>query len=960
MLAQGEFTRFLNCSDKEKADVLMQILNVDTYEKISRRIHQRTAAEKEILEQLKIKADSLDLLTPEQKNILENERNSVESRCSELRSAFDVDSRKLAWFRDEIDISKRLAAARMALDTAVAHCSSEEYIRDSRFIEDYDAAADVLVLLRQAFVIRKSLKECKIKRLELKSRFGICLAALSDFETQFADIERQMVDVERWFDANRSLEYTTGCSMLVAGNVRNYFAACRRYTVNASMLEELLKELQVKTGEHKKAFENVQKATTALESAREASGVLERILVEKNPEELHKRENELIARSGAIEIARNLVSAFKSCAAELKTAVNHADSLRAGVAADSIAVESAGKVVKEMQERLDAQQKLYDKASRSLSDWSRRMRSELTIGDVCPVCRRRIDEAFETDEQILQALEPLKLAVDDDRAQLSAAVEKFNAARVALSTRRNLITNALAEIERRKVHYDAAEAHLLNHCSALGIESAAIDDAAEQCAAAMRELLPRLQEVGLLKARCDAGRVAVDKCTVEKERAERLLKKIDDALADLNSRRTSLNALMASEQSRIEEFSKKLAEDVRGPWKYSWNEAPKEFLVELEAAVADRKAAEEKRDVLIRERERLATLVEICRSSADSVKSLMPEWDVEIPEFRPVSRLEEEFSILKAQTEANIKTEEDLDKKLLLLKRAVTEQYVAIAPLSVFSLCRMMGKSAEYVQSVRRSVDTVKSSLAEARGVCEELRRRSDTHLEEKPEMDEEDTLESVDVRLQKLKVDMDSCVSRLAVIDESFRRDRELRGRLADIIAEIDGQKAVLANWQQLDRYFGSADGRQFGKIALRYVLGHLLDKANIYLQKIMPRYRLHCRPDSFIIMVEDAYQNGAMRSANVISGGESFIVSLVLALALSDVGSSLKVDILFIDEGFGTLSGDALESAVETLRTLHSRGGRRVGIISHVAELRERIPVKICVRREGQAPSTVSLELN
>lgn len=100
-------------------------------------------------------------------------------------------------------------------------------------------------------------------------------------------------------------------------------------------------------------------------------------------------------------------------------------------------------------------------------------------------------------------------------------------------------------------------------------------------------------------------------------------------------------------------------------------------------------------------------------------------------------------------------------------------------------------------------------------------------------------------------------------------------------------------------------------------------------------------------------------MRAANVISGGESFVVSLALALALADIGRRFMVDILFIDEGFGTLGGEALGSAVDTLRSLHSGDGRRVGIISHVAELRDRIPAKIVVSRHGGASAaTVTVE--
>ncbi|MBS7374430.1 MAG: exonuclease SbcC, partial [Muribaculaceae bacterium] len=108
----------------------------------------------------------------------------------------------------------------------------------------------------------------------------------------------------------------------------------------------------------------------------------------------------------------------------------------------------------------------------------------------------------------------------------------------------------------------------------------------------------------------------------------------------------------------------------------------------------------------------------------------------------------------------------------------------------------------------------------------------------------------------------------------------------------------------------------------------------------------------------IEDAYQGYVSRSAATISGGESFLVSLSLALALSDLGENLKVDTLFIDEGFGTLSGEPLQKSIATLRTLHSKSGRHVGIISHIEELQDRIPVQIKVHQEGHnSSSTVTV---
>ena len=156
------------------------------------------------------------------------------------------------------------------------------------------------------------------------------------------------------------------------------------------------------------------------------------------------------------------------------------------------------------------------------------------------------------------------------------------------------------------------------------------------------------------------------------------------------------------------------------------------------------------------------------------------------------------------------------------------------------------------------------------------------------------------------------------------------------------------------MNQLIGDATGKTFRMIAQSYVLTSLIHSANSYMKTLTDRYTLKVKPGTFVITLEDAYQGFVSRAASTISGGESFLVSLSLALALSDIGQTLSVDTLFIDEGFGTLSGEPLQNAINTLRSLHTKAGRHVGIISHVEELQERIPVQIQVNQDGNSSSS------
>lgn len=957
MLAQGEFTRFLNCSDKEKADVLMQILDVDVYEKISRRIHKRTADENIALEQLQMRADSLELLSQEQKNALRKEKSELDERIAGLRQALESDTRRQQWFVEELELTKANLEAQKTLDEALTRSSSEDYIKDSSFLETFDNAHEVLVLMREVARTHKSLKDCKIQRRQLADDFASCSSGLREMECRIAECEKDIAGNEQWFADNQALEHTTALSELVIQNVKNYFAASARYKANTLHLDELLKGLTAKKEVLEKAKKADVEAVNRLSEQRTLTEELEKTLAEMQPDILRRNVEALAARASALELARELARDLITRESELAESVRKLDELDEAIAADSLAVREAEKTVAETKGKMDEHSQLFEKASQSMSDWSRRMRSVLGVGDVCPVCRRRIEQTFESDDEIERALLPLKEAMEESRRLHQQAADTLAERRVNISAHQKL--RQAAEIARSRATEirDAARRRIDAHCSTLSVAPGEVESALSACAAERAALLPKIEEIRGLQSRCDEQRRVVDLRIKEKEDAGRLLRAAEESVAVLESSRSSYEALRASEECRMKEFSEKLTFDVTGPWKFAWKEHPKEFIAELSAAAATRRAAEEKRDTLRREHDRLADSLTVCRAVDADIRRMMPAWGAENREMRPNVRIEAEYPALKARIEANLSAERELRERLQKLKDSVVQAFVDNQKLRLFQLCRMLRVSAEEIQSMRKNVENVKNALSEARGAFDNVLRRRETHLAARPDMSDEETSETVAGRLKVTGAEIDEALARVAVIGETFRRDAEHRERQAGIIAEMEKQKTVLARWQQLDRHFGSADGKQFSKIALRYVLGHLLEKANVYLQKIMPRYRLECRPDSFIIMVEDAYQNGARRSANVISGGESFIVSLVLALALSDVGSRLKVDILFIDEGFGTLSGDALESAVETLRTLRGNGGRRVGIISHVAELRERIPAKISVRRDGHAPSTVEV---
>lgn len=187
---------------------------------------------------------------------------------------------------------------------------------------------------------------------------------------------------------------------------------------------------------------------------------------------------------------------------------------------------------------------------------------------------------------------------------------------------------------------------------------------------------------------------------------------------------------------------------------------------------------------------------------------------------------------------------------------------------------------------------------------------------------------------------------------------NKENRQKIGKILQELETCGKERDQWKALNDVFGKRDGEYFQKIAQGFIMNDILGRANHYLKEITRRYILEAQHGSLNIVLRDMEQGGIPRSTSTISGGESFMVSLALALGLSSLGNGgISADILFIDEGFGSLSEDYLNTVIETLQKLHESSGKKVGIISHVEQLRERISTKITVSKVNQTTSNIAV---
>ena len=274
--------------------------------------------------------------------------------------------------------------------------------------------------------------------------------------------------------------------------------------------------------------------------------------------------------------------------------------------------------------------------------------------------------------------------------------------------------------------------------------------------------------------------------------------------------------------------------------------------------------------------------------------------------------------------------------------------------LDLERLTALNAHSSQNINEIQALLVADKNKVLTKKTLKDEASRKLEEHRQTKPELKEEDSVELMEERIKNNEKKMSDISEKKGAINQELKADEENKKQLGHMKVEANKKEADYQKWSRMNQLIGDSTGNKFRKIAQSYVLNSLIHSANHYMRTLTDRYTLKVVPGTFVISLEDAYQGYVSRAASTISGGESFLVSLSLALALSDIGQQLAVDTLFIDEGFGTLSGEPLQNAINTLRSLHTKSGRHVGIISHVEELQSKIPVQIQVIQEGNLSSS------
>ena len=1013
LLAQGGFAAFLNASANERAELLEELTGTEIYGEISRKVFEQAREAKSQLDQLKARADGMELLSDEQRAAMQLEATRLDTQLTDVQRRHQQTHAQRQWRLDLAQSEQEIKIAEGKLqeaDTAlIATAPDLKKLADSEPAEalkplhqqwqQADAASrQTEAELKTLHAEHETLQAEQLAQHESASRFSGQLAAqaqqtlqqslreakeLDDFCTahpQRAQLGERLGVWRQQFEQRAKLG-------------RDLAAQQQAQQKLARELAETAQQIEKQTATVNREKEAKTKADAALEKTQTEQN--QRLAGQTLPElrQHWQQEQASLTRWQQLE---TLAQRHRELAAQQTTQTTQLQQIQEKIAAQEKGLTALREKHKELAAQVADKQKLLEQERRIQSLETHRR--QLQPGEACPLCGAHEHPAI-ADYAALD-LSATETALKEKQAALDALVQKGQQAKAeqaaTQATQKEWLvqqTRTTQETTRLQTEWAELLAGLANS-TPLAVDTwqepetlATARSTAEQ---ALARLTQRLQAA-------DQGEQALN--AVRKTAAD-----VVQTLLNASNQLNLLQQTAQTGQQHQAEFAKaaqtlaqeqtELDEKLSATLTAANYEIPAEPAAWLQARDGEwqhwqqtQKRRHELAEILVKQQEQFNAVraqathwseqlenLRLLRSTGNNGQKSDPESFGDDPagpaSADPATALAhcaEYIAELTRQLAAQQGRQTQLDANLTQQQKALGEAITSwqtalaaspFADLAAYSAALLPPEERQRLQQIKETRHLTQQQAAAVLKAASEklLRLQGSPPAKLLPlqgggwEGDGFPTLPELEDLLAQLETSRRQLSEQLGAQRALLTRDEQARQNQQTLIAQIAAQTTESDLWQRLDSLIGSATGSKFRKFAQGLTLDHLLHLANTHLARLHGRYLLRRKSTGELELdIVDSWQGEVARDTRTLSGGESFLVSLALALSLSDlVSHKTSIDSLFLDEGFGTLDADTLEIALNALDTLNA-SGKMIGVISHVEGMKERIPAQIRVERGG-----------
>ena len=923
LLAQGGFDTFLKADVEQKSKILEQITGTEIYSEISRRVHERQRDEREKLNILNAETSGIVILEPEQEKEIQDELAAKQKQETELAGKSTETGKAITWLTNIENLKKEILS--LTDDAAKLKTDTEAFKPERAKLEQATKAASLdgtyatlTSLRKQQADDQTSLKTDEATLPELESSANTQTEALKAAEQLTLKSKEELKTAGPLIQKIRSLDQKITEQTKVVSEGAD---AC---TKEAGKIETN-KQVRVKEQEKRITAEKTLEAAELYlnENARDEwligglAGVEEQLgnLLTKQQEITQKETDVKKADTAVTDVTKKLDKASKQCGLKKQELETAGKNLQQGK--DALSQLLGDKLLREYRTEKETllREMAFIKKIEELEDH----RAKLEDGKPCPLCGSTEHPFAEGNvpvpDEIEQKIESLTKLIDKADEQ-ETAIKKLE--KVETSARNNLNNSEKLETEVAN-DKKAAEKTLAELKDALTKLRTGFDELKLVVSGKLQPLgiseIPETEVEALLeslKSRLKAWQEQVkQKADIEKQIAA-----IDSEVKRLDAVIDTQVKALTEKQETLERLKKELADGTEERKLLYGDKKPDDEEGRLNKAIADAEKAEKKtRDLNTELQQKLTT-------AKTHVESLKKRIEQRTPELQ------------KAET----------DFSAALIPAGFADE-------KAFLEARLSQEDRESLSSRAKELDDAGTEL---KAKQKDRETRLATEIAKKLT---NKTLEELEPQFKEFEESLKELRDAVAGLKHKLSENRAAKERIKEKQSAIEAQKKECHRWEKLHGLIGSADGKKYRNFAQGLTFELMVSHANRQLEKMTDRYLL-IRDDQqpLELNVVDNYQAGEIRSTKNLSGGESFIVSLTLALGLSKMASrKVRVDSLFLDEGFGTLDEEALETALETLSGLQ-QDGKLIGIISHVSALKERISTQINITPVSGGRSSLS----
>ncbi|WML68056.1 MAG: Chromosome partition protein Smc [Methanoregula sp. SKADARSKE-2] len=916
LLAQGEFATFLSAKPDERAPILEQITGTGIYTAISERVHDRTAREKMQLDTLQREGGTVQLLSDEEQKELDRVREERVQGATFIAGRKTKLERAISWLKQRGQLEEELAGlerTRRDIDRRREENRPElALLKKARVAREFEPDYALL----QAKILAQEDLAGKTGRDRIA--YGECDQAFRRLRDQIGERERRIQEhpadatlrenfgaIEQLVSAYQKTGQRLSSCEAGHRNASDHVAAARKACAGREEQREDLARDQAET------------KTVAQKLQQELAG----ILGDTEPSALYERKIDLTAEIERLTALTATILRSESLHQEQEDRKRSYQELSAEKTERQRALDQRlreialnERVIRELDERRKNLLTIRDLAQE---------RERLAAGEPCPLCGSRdhpyvdahlprIEETDEEREAYLRRLKTLR----NEEAGIVRRITQIDG-----ETAQNLL-----EEEKNRRESAANELLIATGTANLWIATDS-EDRKRRIELSVTELTEELKGCDDVLAKvAELRKILANNA----ERARQLRSGLDIVQEEIHRAKLAIaggEAEVNNLAAEIENLGRDLGEYLTTIWErlepYGYRK-PEPGTIE-----AILKDLEERRETYLRNEREREDLAATGQEYSAKLKSLADQ--------------------IAGQKEALTRTNEEIIRaKNALRERILLAGFSGCAEFFASRIGRERFAALEALEEDLRTEEIRLASLISGREDAlgrlraEQLTDRSLTTLEEELAVCLQDH-EAAQKEILEIRLKID-------------RHGAQMQAQ-KDLLERIRKQQAEYERWARLNALIGSHDGKKFRLFAQGITFDILLSHANQHLRRLNDRYLLLRTENNQLEMsVVDLHQAGEIRSTKNLSGGESFIVSLALALGLSDMASSnVRVDSLFLDEGFGTLDNESLEVALDALISLQ-RDGKLIGIISHVPALKERIATQLVVEKRHGGLSTLA----